>query len=49
MIATAAGFEVTQILERHCPTVISTTLTRELEKNMNAIQEHRPKKEEVLA
>lgn len=49
MIVTGTGFEVAQILERHCPTVVSTTLTRELETKMNAIQEHRQKKEEVLA
>jgi DNA topoisomerase-1 len=35
-------------LEKHCPTVVSTALTRELEAEMNGIQEHGEKKRGVL-
>jgi DNA topoisomerase-1 len=48
MKVTGLGFEVSGILERHCPTIISTTLTRELETKMNRIQENKEKREEVL-
>jgi len=48
MIVTGLGFEVSGILERYCPTIISTTLTRELETKMNRIQENNEKREEVL-
>jgi len=48
MTVTRIGFEVTQILEKHCSTAVSKTLTRELEARMNAIQEHRERKKEVL-
>jgi DNA topoisomerase-1 len=48
MTVTGLGFEVSGILERHCPTIISTTLTRELETKMNRIQENKEKREEVL-
>ncbi len=48
MTVTGLGFEVTGILERYCPTIISTTLTRELETKMNRIQENKEKREEVL-
>ena len=48
MMATETGIEVSNILEKHCPTVVSTALTRELEAKMNGIQEHGEKKREVL-
>ena len=48
MTVTGLGFEVSGILERYCPTIISTTLTRELETKMNRIQENKEKREEVL-
>jgi DNA topoisomerase-1 len=48
MKVTGLGFEVSEILERYCPTIISTTLTRELETKMNRIQENKEKREEVL-
>ncbi|MEM3622462.1 MAG: DNA topoisomerase I [Candidatus Bathyarchaeia archaeon] len=48
MIVTDLGFEVLEVLEKHCPTVVSIKLTRELEERMNRIQVNNEKREEVL-
>jgi DNA topoisomerase I len=48
MMATGTGLEVSTILEKHCPSVVSAALTRELEAKMNGIQEHTEEKNEVL-
>ena len=48
MVVTDLGFEVMEVLEKHCPTVISIKLTRELEERMNRIQVNNEKREEVL-
>lgn len=48
MTVTAVGFEITEILERYCPSIVSTELTRELETKMNSIQEGNEKREEIL-
>jgi DNA topoisomerase-1 len=48
MIVTDLGFEVLEVLEKHCPTVVSIKLTRELEERMNKIQVNNEKREEVL-
>jgi len=42
------GLEVTRILSKYCPTVVSPELTRELEKKMNEIQQGKESKEAVL-
>jgi DNA topoisomerase I len=42
------GFEVTQVLSKYCPTVISPTLTKELEQKMDAIQQGTETKQNVL-
>jgi DNA topoisomerase-1 len=49
MAATDLGFEVIEILEEYCPTVISTEFTRQLETRMNNIQASNEKRAEVLA
>ena len=46
---TDLGFEVTDILKKCCPTVVSLELTRNLEEKMNEIQQGRETKERVLA
>jgi DNA topoisomerase-1 len=48
MVVTGLGFEVLEVLERHCPTVISMELTRELEERMDKIQANSEKRENVL-
>jgi DNA topoisomerase-1 len=49
MTVTSLGFQVFDVLQKHCPTVVSTSLTRELEKKMDRIQENSEKREDVLA
>jgi DNA topoisomerase-1 len=46
---TDLGFEVTEILKKYCPTVVSLELTRNLEEKMNEIQQGRETREKVLA
>jgi DNA topoisomerase-1 len=46
---TDLGFEVTEILKKSCPTVVSLELTRNLEEQMNEIQKGRETRERVLA
>lgn len=48
MTVTAVGFEITEILERYCPSIVSTELTRELETKMNSIREGNEEREKVL-
>ena len=43
------GLDVTNILERYCPEVVSISFTRELEKNMEEIQNEKEKKDVVIA
>ncbi|MCL5949106.1 MAG: DNA topoisomerase, partial [Candidatus Bathyarchaeota archaeon] len=43
------GFEVTEVLEKYCPTVISSDMTRTLEAKMEAIQAGKETKYTVLA
>jgi DNA topoisomerase-1 len=45
---TDLGFEILEVLERYCPTVVSIRLTRELEGKMNKIQTNSEKREKVL-
>ena len=42
------GFEVTEILTKYCPDVVSPELTRKLEEKMNEIQQGKETKEAVL-
>lgn len=46
---TSLGFEVFDVLKKHCPSVVSTALTRELEEKMNRIRENKETRENVLA
>lgn len=49
LAVSALGFEVTGVLERYCPTVVSPKMTRMLEEKMEAIQQGRENKQSVLA
>jgi len=48
IIVTDLGFDVLEILEKYCPTVVSIKLTRELEERMDKIQANSEKREKVL-
>jgi len=48
MIVTDLGFDITEVLEKYCPQVISVQLTRELENKMEKIQSNDEKRENVL-
>jgi len=49
MKVTDLGFEVAEILQSHCPKVISIKMTRELEARMDKIYANEEKRENVLA
>jgi DNA topoisomerase-1 len=49
MTVTCVGFEVSEILEKHCPIIISTAFTRELEAKMNRVRENKERREEIIA
>jgi DNA topoisomerase-1 len=42
------GFEVTEVLQTYCPTVVQSEMTRVLEEKMDAIQQGKETKENVL-
>lgn len=42
------GFEVSEVLTKYCPTVVSPKLTRKLEEEMDEVQQGKQSKEEVL-
>jgi len=48
IVVTDLGFDVTEILSKHCPGVTSEELTRELEEKMERIQTNSEKRENVL-
>jgi DNA topoisomerase-1 len=48
MIVTDLGFEVLDVLKKHCPTIVSIGLTKKLEERMDKIQADREKRENVL-
>jgi DNA topoisomerase-1 len=48
MVVTDLGFEVLDVLKRHCPTIVSIGLTKKLEERMDKIQADREKRENVL-
>lgn len=49
MTVTDLGFEVLEILKKHCQKVVSLELTKELEDRMNGIRQNSEKREDVLA
>jgi DNA topoisomerase-1 len=49
MVVTDLGFDVLEVLEKYCPTVVSIKLTKELEERMDKIQVDNEKRENVLA
>jgi DNA topoisomerase-1 len=48
IVVTDLGFEVINVLNKYCPTVVSLDLTRKLEERMNAIQQGKETRENVL-
>ncbi|MEM3695183.1 MAG: DNA topoisomerase I [Candidatus Bathyarchaeia archaeon] len=48
MVVTDLGFEVTELLKKYCPAVVSIKLTKDLEEKMNKIQLNSEKRENVL-
>jgi len=48
MVVTDLGFEVLEVLKKHCPTVVSIKLSKELEEKMNKIQVNGENRENVL-
>ena len=48
LVVSDLGFEVTEVLERYCPIVVSSELTRGLEEKMEAIQQGKETKQKVL-
>jgi DNA topoisomerase-1 len=48
LTVTDLGFEVLDVLQKYCPTVVSKKLTKELEEKMNRIQINGEKRENIL-
>jgi len=48
IVVSDLGFEVLEVLEKYCPSVVSIELTSELEERMNKIQAKKEDKEGVL-
>ncbi len=48
IVVTGLGFEVLEVLEEYCPTVVSVRMTRELEHRMNNILMGSEKREKIL-
>ena len=48
MVVTDLGFNVLEVLNKYCPDVVSTKLTKELEERMGRIQANLEKRENVL-
>ncbi|MEM2766904.1 MAG: DNA topoisomerase I [Candidatus Bathyarchaeia archaeon] len=48
MVVTDLGFEVLEVLQKHCRTITSVDLTRNLEERMDKIQARMEKRENVL-
>lgn len=49
IVVTDLGFEVIDVLKENCPTVLSSSLTAELEERMRKIQEKEETREKLLA
>jgi DNA topoisomerase I len=48
IVVTGLGLEVTDVLRKYCPSLVSVEFTRQLEKRMELIQQGEETKEEVL-
>lgn len=48
IVVTGLGFDVVELLEKHCPPVVSVELTRELEEKMEQIQLGKQKREAII-
>jgi DNA topoisomerase-1 len=48
MLVTDLGFEVTNVLRKYCPSVVSTEFTRKLEERMGEIQRGKETRENVV-
>jgi DNA topoisomerase-1 len=48
LVVSELGFEVSEILSKYCPTIVSPELTRKLEEKMNEIEQGKETKEAVL-
>ncbi len=48
IVVTDLGFDVIELLEKHCPTVVSVELTKKLEEKMEQIQQKQQKREVVI-
>lgn len=48
MVVTDIGFEVLEVLEKHCPDVVSIEMTSELENRMEKIQDEEEHRRDVL-
>jgi DNA topoisomerase-1 len=48
IVTTELGFEVVNVLQKHCPTVLSFTMTAGLEEKMSEIQEKKETRENVV-
>lgn len=48
IIVSDLGFEVIDVLRKHCPLVVSVDFTRQLEEGMNQIQQEKEKRAKVL-
>jgi DNA topoisomerase I len=46
---TELGFEVTDVLRKYCPSVVSVDFTRQLEEKMEQVQQKKETKEKILA
>jgi DNA topoisomerase-1 len=46
---TDLGYEILEVLEKYCSTIVSVAFTKELEQRMSDIQTHSGKREELLA
>ena len=46
---TDLGFEVTDVLRKYCPSVVSVEFTRQLEEKMEQVQQKKETKEKILA
>jgi len=48
LVVSQLGLEVINVLEKYCPSIISSELTKQLEEEMNQVQEGAQTKEDVL-
>jgi DNA topoisomerase-1 len=46
---TDLGFQVVDVLMKHCPTILSSTLTAELEEKMNSVEEQKQNRQQLIS